>query len=335
MRLQRELTVVDRSSVIMSEMSGGACESVFSGNAAHDLRFSRYRHHRIFSPAELLRLKHGELSTRMQQDGAIVAHCISMKQGSEAYGVCTPLVWESAHFGLPLGVMDYAMAGGADLAAASKMVAVLLQKARESGLCHLSAIVDAEDFDTFNLLMHAGFSMIDSRHVYYMRRPRSIRSGKTVCEVRNYVEGDEALLMPIMKEAGFVSRYTRDPVFDAGKVSAMYELWMRNLLGKPATDRVALMALRNGRLVAGGGVQRLDFSAYGISGELWGNSIVATGPAGVGSAGSLVEACLRQGFERGMPMEFVVSYGNRGMSRVLEASGCEHVLTQHVLRMML
>ncbi len=264
-----------------------------------------------------------------------MAYCMNRTQGAEAYGICTPLAWESAHFGLPLAVMDFTMTAGADLAAATTMVSGLLLKIRESGVRHLSAIVDAEDFDTFNLLMRAGFSLVDSRHVYYMRHPRNIRSGKPVCEVRNYEEGDEAALLPIMANAGFVSRYSRDPVFDACQVSAMYELWMRNLLGKPATDRVALMALRNGRLVAGGGVQRLDFSAYGISGELWGNSIVATGPAGVGSAGSLVEACLRQGFERGMPMEFVVSYGNRGMSRVLEASGCEHVLTQHVLRIIL
>lgn len=327
--------MVDRSSVIMGEMTGEAYEAVLSGSAAHDLRFSRYRHHRIFSPVELQCLKQGELRTRLEQDGVIFAHCMSRTWRAETYGVCTPLAWESSHFGLQLGFMDYAMAADADIASATTMVAGLLQVTRDSGIRHLSTIVDAGDFDTFNLLMRAGFSLVDSRHVYYMRHARSIRSGKPVCEVRNYEEGDAAALLPIMADAGFISRYSRDPVFDAGKVSTMYEQWMCNLLGKPATDRVALMALRNGRLVAGGGVQRLDFSAYGISGCLWGNSIVATGPAGVGCAGSLVEACLRQGFERGMPMEFVVSHGNRGMSRVLEAAGCEHVLTQHALRIML
>ena len=177
-----------------------------------------------------------------------------------ATGLVEHLEWDSKHFGLTMGRLGPVVADRAHATPGSIALLVdwLLERAREAGLEHLTAKVDAAELGVLQVLETRGFRLVDSLVTYFYDCHRDpVPPMKQLGAVRDYEPSDlDAVLAIAERMLGeYGGRFAFDPWVPQEAARRFYVEWARNACAGQMANRV-LIGERRGRIVG--------FLAYGM-----------------------------------------------------------------------
>jgi hypothetical protein len=237
-------------------------------------KFNPYRNYRVFSRRAQTDILLAELVSIASLPDAIVD-----VRGPEDSGVAViarRLAWESAFFGLPMARIACLLGGEATARHAA--LNGCIDRIRQSGVRHISALTDAADVETAVLLERLGFRMTGGT-VTYIARPRkdSPRLLRKLGNVRNLEPGDGQEVIAIAEEAfrGFKGRFHMDPSLPRSRVEALYTEWTRRCVSYEMADRVLVSEGRNGRLLGFIAVRRREPISTNSGVPIFGSGLAA------------------------------------------------------------
>lgn len=280
--------------------------------------FSRYRRHRVFTAEDLLAIAKAEFRDAAEQGVAF-----GLVREGALLGLCVvrPLDWDSSHFGLSMGRLMLSAAPGVDDADLDRLVQSTLREALPVlDLWHLSCEVDIDDYACLNALLRARFDILDIKRTWCTTRLRpDIDVVRNVRSVRPYRATDLPVVREMLADIHFPSRFSRDPLLSPGLVSTMYEKWFHRLLEQSlAGDALAMVFERQGRVVACGAVDEVDFGFAGLGQKMMSGGLYACTRGGVGGYAPVMHTLISESVRRNGIGDTTASLNNTAVARVLE-----------------
>lgn len=213
---------------------------------------------------------------------------------------------------------------------AGELLATALSQARNEGVEHLSCRVFGDNSAVIHALEKNGFLLMDTL-VTWLYQPGRIRVPDFRCRhsVRLYNDADREPVLALARNAGFQSRFNRDPWLSAENVKAMHEAWAANCCRKIMADEV-LVAETGGRVCGFLGYRKHRLFMEQTGKELWGSGLTAVSPKTPGAYVSLLHAAVTRQFpgshasiQPGLPdlMDFETQLSHRSILKVWQAFG--------------
>lgn len=248
--------------------------------------------------------------------------------------IARPLPWDSAYFGLPMARIDYLLTT-ADTTADERraVVAAACAAAREAGVCHLTARVDAGDLESLAALEAHGFRMMDALSTYIMRpgkdTPREVRRVGTV---RLATPADAEVVVEITRDAyrGYRGRFHLDPHLPGQRADGFYEEWARQCLAGAMADLIMVSEDSDGRVI-GYLAHRRRQPASSIGMPVYGGGLGACRRDAPGAYASLIRDSAVWAHEQGAVAECQTQNANFPVIRVYESVGFHYVRAEYTL----
>ncbi len=210
------------------------------------------------------------------------------------------LAWDSEVFGFPAGRLHFLVASAEGLAA---LVEAVLDDARNFGVQHLTARVDAGDLETIQALEAAGFRLLDGLQTFSLALLRTagfsprgasapLPAGRAEARrgpggppygvvVRGFQTSDLDPVCAIARSAYVLDRFHTDTALAPGVADRLHEAWVRNSCIGQAADHVVIA--ETGGAAAGFVTCKLDREAAAVLGGPLGTIVlVATAAAARG-----------------------------------------------------
>lgn len=244
------------------------------------------------------------------------------------------LPWDSDRFGRKMGRLWPISFPPADSAvsyrAAEKLLGTVLAEARKDGIQHLACRVFGDNFTVIHALEKRGFLLMDTL-VTWLYQPGRMRVPDFRCRhsVRLYEDTDQGPVLTLARNAGFQSRFNRDPWLSGANVRAMHEIWAANCCRKTVADEV-LVAEAGGRVCGFLAYRKHRLFMEQTGKELWGSGLTAVSPTTPGAYVSLLHAAVTRRFpgsrasvQPDLPdlMDFETQLSNRSILKVWQAFG--------------
>lgn len=294
--------------------------------------FSPLRHHRLFSKEDAVRGYCGSFFAAPEH---------SMTRFIAAICDGTPVViarlqelaWDSKFFSLPMVRLDIMRMEVADVNAVSALLDAVMMMLRSTFAGHhVSCHVDIDDYAVLNGLVAREFFVADAKRTYVARRRmHGVRNGRLVYSSRDYQPQDREQIMLLAEQVRFDSRFSRDAAFRPEKVRALYAHWLSGLLSAPETDRLVHVVCQQGKVVAAGGVRRMDLSRYAGNRTLFGEGIFLGLPEATGAYLAVLDGLIECGLRICDALETKVSANNMAAVRALERLGYSPASSQYAL----
>jgi RimJ/RimL family protein N-acetyltransferase len=295
--------------------------------------FKPYRHYRTFSRRQQDAVLLAELrDTAAHGDGFVVA---AGEGAARAAVAGRALAWDTRHFGLPMGRLEYVLAGDqTSQATVAEAVDAALAAARARGVRHLSARVDVADLRTLGLLEARGFRLLDAL-VTYINRPVKdpARDVREVGAIRHARPEDAGAIVEIARDAyrGYRGRYHLDPHVPVDRADALYVAWAEETAAMRMADTVLVSEGPDGRLVGFLGWRRREpVSTHGGM-PVFGGGLGACRRDAPGGYAGLIRAGTVWAHEHGGVAECQTQNYNFAVIRVYEAVGAHYVRAEYTL----
>jgi hypothetical protein len=295
--------------------------------------FKPYRHYRTFSRRRQDAVLIEELrATAAHPDGFVVA----TGHGRTRVAVAgRALAWDTQHFGLPMGRLEYVLAHEAaseeDVAVA---VDAALAAARARGLRHLAARVDVADLGTLGTLQARGFRLLDAL-VTYINRPVKdpARDVREVGAIRHARPEDAAAIVDIARDAyqGYRGRFHLDPHVPPERADALYVAWAEETAAMRLADTVLVSEGADGRVIGFLGWRRREPVSTLGGMPVFGGGLGACRRDAPGGYAGLIRAGTVWAHEHGGVAECQTQNYNFAVIRVYEAVGAHYVRAEYTL----
>lgn len=285
-----------------------------------------YRSLNLFKAEWLLHKQIKDIEKLKDSHGFYKKLLSSNKKEILGYCLCYPMSWESAHYGMKIGKLDFSFIKQISEKESRQAFDSLITEAKNRSFNYLYInIVDGSYIE--NLLLDIGFELIE-KTIHYLTDINGFRKyyvnnedAKLNQKVRCFESTDWNQVKSIIDSTHFLSRYTKDSFFEPKKVVEMYFTWMKNLTNKKKYNRLYVSTIDE-KIIACGGVsivKDLADSNY----LLLGNSILASSLNGVGAGSSIVKKTLEFSFKNKLNCLFSTSHSNLAMQSILEKLGCQ------------
>lgn len=295
---------------------------------------SHYRRHPGIAAAEWRRMEALKLDRDLE---AASGAWLYADAGRNVEGVCAtiPLDWDTRHFGIPMERLLCFRSPALGSERLGSMVDRTLHDALSRGVRHLSMECDIDDYGLLNALTSRGFEILDLKRTYCTNRLNPVPAYERLLRrVRKLAYGDLDQVWPIIEQAAFPSRFSRDDCLDPGRVSRMYRLWFEKLLEDYFAGRGnALVVLKGGGVEAVGAIGVKDLRPFGIKKTIQTGSLYASLPSAVGSYGPFLYQLTLDGLASSDLIEATISLNNSAASRVLEGMRPNYTRTVYCLRL--
>lgn len=151
----------------------------------------------------------------------------------------SPLPWDSRMYGFPAARLDLVVAS--DDATRRALVDASLSSARDRGIRHLIARVDAGDLALTRTLLRAGFELIDGIQTFTLALPHSFRPFAGV-HTRLFEPADLDGILSLARTAYVFDRFHADAAVGAATAGKINEEWLRNSCSGKAAHAVLVAA---------------------------------------------------------------------------------------------
>jgi L-amino acid N-acyltransferase YncA len=293
----------------------------------HLYQFKPYRDYRVWSKA----LQRAILKAELDRALAAAGHLAVVAGDGEGavLGLCRPLSWDTAFFGVPMGRLDLLLRGPAcDAGTVSAAVTSLLQRARAQGLRHLTARVDIADMQAVAVLEDMGFRLMDSLVTYFTHPRRDPPTPvREVGRVRPMTAADVDAVLAITREAyqGFRGRFHLDPHLPAARSDEIYLEWARQCCAGRMADRVVVADDGAGGIHGWASTRRVEPASTVGGVALWAGSLGACRRAQPGAYAGLIRSLAMENFAAGEVTETQTQNHNIATVRIYGAVGARYV----------
>ena len=293
----------------------------------HLYQFKPYRDYRVWSRAIQRRILKAEVDRALSAADRVA---IVAGEGEAAVlGVCRPLAWDTAFFGVPMGRLDVLLRGpDCGHGTVSAAVTSLLEQARAQGIRHLTAKVDIADMQAVAVLENAGFRLMDSLVTYYTHPRRQPPTPvREVGRVRPMTAADTDSILAITREAyrGFSGRFHLDPHLPAARSDEFYMEWARQCCAGRMAERVVVADDGAGGIHGWASTRRVE-PASTVSGvTLWAGSLGACRRDRPGAYAGLIRSLAMENFAAGEVTETQTQNHNIATVRIYDAVGARYV----------
>jgi len=289
--------------------------------------FKPYRHHRVWSRSR----QHAILRAEVARSRAVEGHhaLVSGDRDEAVIGLCRPLPWDSAFFGVPMARVDVLLRGpGAADDTVAAVLDGLLAGCRTSGVRHVTARVDVADMQAVAVLEARGFRLMDALVTYFTHPHREAPTPiREVGRIRPFEARDEAVLLDITVEAyrGFRGRFHLDPHLPRERSDAFYLEWARQCCAGQMADRIVVAEDADRGLIGWASTRRVE-PASSVGGvTLWAGSLGACRRDKPGAYAGLIRALALANYEAGDVTETQTQNHNIATVRVYDAVGARYV----------
>lgn len=250
------------------------------------------------------------------------AHCFAVRDGGGAVqGVACifSMEWDTQHFSMPM----YRVQIVTDRDISSSAVAAMLRAILEASCLrcggHVSAEVNVDNYTVLNVLLEAGFEILDFRRTYVTNRMRAdVDFVRMRSRVRPYQVSDYEAVMSIVRNTDFPSRFGRDSALDQGLVKTMYTSWFDGLLSGTGKTSSVMVYERAGEIIACGGIGEKDFSYAGVARKMRTNSLYTSKKGAVGAYAPVLYQLIIEALQTHDMVETTASLNNRTVCRIIE-----------------
>lgn len=282
--------------------------------------YSRFRAHRRFSGQDCRALCRATVINAVAEGGRCYALYESGRMALLL--VLRRLDWDSDHFGLGMGRVTMLAVRNARLSPdlAATLSALVAEAGDALQVRHWSAEADIDDYFCLNLLTAVGFCVMDLKRTYcaYQLRLHIKRSGR-LRSVEPYQNDDEAVVMRLLEQSHFITRFSRDDNLDQGRVASMYGMWFRQLLEMNGNGANVVVYRVNGVIRACGAIAEFDFAPLGFNRRMMaGGLYVSSRDRGVGGYLPVLYSLTKTAIDKHGMVETSVSANNTAACRVLD-----------------
>jgi hypothetical protein len=293
----------------------------------HLYQFKPYRDYRVWSRAIQRRILKAEVDRALSADDRVAM--VAGEGEAAVLGVCRPMAWDTAFFGMPMGRVDVLLRGPeCGQATVSIAVTSLLESARAQGIKHLTAKVDIADMQAVAVLENTGFRLMDSLVTYYTHPRRQPPTPvREVGRVRPMTSADTDAILAITSEAyrGFRGRFHLDPHLPAARSDEFYMEWARQCCAGRMADRVVVADDGAGGIHGWASTRRVE-PASTVSGvTLWAGSLGACRRDRPGAYAGLIRSLAMENFAAGEVTETQTQNHNIATVRIYDAVGARYV----------
>jgi L-amino acid N-acyltransferase YncA len=293
----------------------------------HLYQFKPYRDYRVWSKALQRAILKAELDRALSAAGHVAV--VAGDGEGAVLGLCRPLPWDTAFFGVPMGRLDLLLRGPAcGAGTVSAAVTSLLQRARAQGLRHLTARVDIADMQAVAVLEDTGFRLMDSLVTYFTHPRRDPPTPvREVGRVRPMTAADVDAVLAITREAyqGFRGRFHLDPHLPAARSDEVYLEWARQCCAGRMADRVVVADDGTGGIHGWASTRRVEPASTVGGVGLWAGSLGACRRAQPGAYAGLIRSLAMENFAAGEVTETQTQNHNIATVRIYGAVGARYV----------
>jgi hypothetical protein len=295
--------------------------------------FKPYRHHRVWSRARQQAMLLAELARSRAVEGHLAL--VAGDRDEAVMGLCRPLAWDTAFFGVPMARLDALLRGPrASDAAVASVLDALLAGCRTAGVRHVAARVDVEDMQAVSILESRGFRLMDALVTYFTHPHREPPPAvREVGRIRPFEPGDEPALLAITAEAyqGFRGRFHLDPHLPRERSDAFYLEWARQCCAGQMADRIVVAEDAERGLIGWASTRRVE-PASSVGGlTLWAGSLGACRRDKPGAYAGLIRSLAFANHEAGDVTETQTQNHNVATVRVYDAVGARYVRGEYAL----
>ena len=293
----------------------------------HLYQFKPYRDYRVWSKALQRAILRAEVDRALSAAGHVAV--VAGDGEGTVLGLCRPLAWDTAFFGVPMGRLDLLLRGPAcDPGTVSDAVTSLLQRCRAQGIRHLTAKVDIADMLAVGVLEDAGFRLMDSIVTYFTHPRRDPPTPvREVGRIRPMTAADVDAVLAVTREAyqGFRGRFHLDPHLPAARSDEFYMEWARQCCAGRMADRVVVADDGAGGIHGWASTRRVEPASTVGGVALWAGSLGACRRARPGAYAGLIRALAMENFEAGAVTETQTQNHNIATVRIYGAVGARYV----------
>lgn len=300
------------------------------------IKQSYFGYSKFFTATEAQALFLNDLKTYLQAEGQGVA--IYEDDILVCISALKMLPWDSNHFGLKMGRLVIYSTPGVSASLISPAIQTLITNfAAEHQLMHLSADICIDDYSAVNVVLNLGFELLDIKRHYYCDDfnppPRMIRHQSSV---RDFSQDDRDLVMSMLSDFSFSTRFSRDAVLDQGRVQDMYQIWLDSLLSGTKTERQALVFDGNKGVSACGAISIKHFESLGVAKAIYSGGLYISKRTSAGEYIPIMNELINQAIKQHGGVETIVSLNNSAACRVIDAfASYRNVYMCHSLRLWL
>lgn len=173
-------------------------------------------------------------------------------QREVGFAVLSTLGWDSEQLGMEAARIDYLVASDSYAEQHETKTALLgevIEQARERGIKHLSARLDAGDLSGLHALEEAGFITVDSILTF----ARDLKANPPIAlpaayRIRFATSEDTPAVAALAREAYSYDRFHADPAIDDESADELHAAWLSNSCAGTAADAVVIAEDEEGLL---------------------------------------------------------------------------------------
>jgi len=303
-------------------------DEVSVGELLASYPYNDLRRYRLFSREKQTAYLRHKLAASLREGTVLLAE----RDGAvQALAAVRPLPWDSSIFGIRMGQAPFFIhRGPASRDDALLLAEALLESARASGLAHLNARADADDFTLMQCLEAKGFYLADTIVTYiFIPRRQELGHGKRLFKTRVYRPEDHDAVLHVAAVAyrGFIGRYHADPHLPRERCDRLYEAWARQLLDGGIAERI-IVAERKGKVVGFLGY-RMKKDILAATGIRCGGGLGGCLPEGFGAYTAILEEAMREGMHRYDMQDFETQLNNINIVRIYQKLNFEFARAKH------
>lgn len=276
-----------------------------------------YRGHPQLNHSDQQKLLRYDLLSAVEAGGVSA----SISHDGKASAVCAvkPLVWDTQHFDMPMAKLSIAASPCCDHKNLENLLKdTLFASKRQASSLHVSCEVDIDDYPCINVLLDRGAKIFDIKREYRCTSIKAVRAPKLLSRVRNYEAEDKPIVMQLLKSSSFETRFSRDPMLNPEKVAEMYQIWIEKLLDGNASERVALVMEKSGKIQACGAIAKNDLSMAGVDLQLMNGGVYISSRKGTGGYYPILYSLIANAEQCNLTSQTCVSLNNHAATKVLE-----------------
>jgi len=293
--------------------------------------FNDYRAYRILEKGSLAKYLLADFLDSVHRKGSLI---LAAQENGRILGLVamTPLPWDTRHFGLKAGKLDYFMAGAGHsqaLRIKEKLLEVLFKFCGDNNVAFLSCRADAGDITTVHALEKSGMLLMDTIVTYaFNRHKHRIPELKGIYKVSAAKSSDSPGLADIAGSAFSKDRFHLDVHIPHKKADGVFREWIKNSLKEGSSQRV---------FVARKWSQPCGFLTFTLNrklescckGRIAGHGLSAVSPEAKGAYIALVKAAIEETARNYDCLEFDTQLSNQEVIKVWQRFGFDFIRAKH------
>lgn len=250
--------------------------------------------------------------------------------------VCSikPLVWDSQHFGLPMGQMVIMSSPEAYDQQCRRLIRVALEEQSQLlRLRHLTTEVDIDHYTTLNALLSHSFEIMDLKQYLRCQTLKDIPIPNDISRVRQYHASDKSAVLHMAEEVRFKTRFSRDIYLSEEKTNKMYVLWLKKHIENKETTELTYTYIKDEKIIACASCGINSFTtSTNKKFTLAEKGLYLSNPPGQGANYAIAYSVFKSCLEKYNIIQPCVSLNNKIETSALEKIGAKAALFFYSLR---